>query len=135
MHERGQVRRGEQFAREPIPHEQRVVTAAGDEQLGPARRDAEAAHEISMAEAEGLDDVRLRGAARHADMLVAVGGDDVRPAGADGGRDGGEHGHVAEEEDVLELGGGAALGAPGLGFVLQARLVGEGAEIAPCVNG
>ena len=74
------------------------------------------ADKLRVGEAGGFDDVGLRHDARDADMLVAVGGQDVGPSalevagrGEGRGREVGEEGNVAEEELVGE-GEGKGLG-------------------------
>lgn len=64
-------------AAQPVPDEEVVVAAAGDEDRGVPGGHVQAADELRVREAVVFDDVRLRHAARDTDVLVAVGGYDV----------------------------------------------------------
>lgn len=61
----------------PIPDKQEIVAAAGNHGLAVPGGDADFVHEGSVAETIPLDDMRLGRGAGDADVLVAIGGDEI----------------------------------------------------------
>lgn len=123
----GQHRRlAQQLAADPVPHKQVVIATAADQHVPALLGDAHPAHELVVAQKEALDHVRLRDTAAHADVLVPVGRNDVRPARVGRVHDHGhrsEHGHVAQLQRVLELRGLQGRGELGRFLPLQAALL------------
>lgn len=137
-----QRRPREQGALPPPPDEQVGVATAAHQQLAetvPAVvGDAEPVDKVLVAQAVGLDDVGLlAGAPAHADVLVAVGGQDVRPAaGVAAQAHGGQERDVAEQQRVLEGGRLGPLRAAAVAPVPDRDLlVHERLPVAPRVHG
>lgn len=79
----------------PVPDEQLVVSASGHEDVLSTEGDRHLADEVFVSEAEALDDVGLWDVARHADVFVPVGCEDIFPSLGLCDDERREHGHVA----------------------------------------